>query len=154
MAGLNMLLPGEEIYLESSKLPLTLTNLRVLHRYSFLVDAQFDSITLEAIASVGLRTISRLWMLFLAGILLLMSLWVSQQGTTESSNAAGGLAFVGVVFIGLYFATRRRYIIIESNGGFLMQVPSHILPLDECYFTIHAIDRAKLEFVHNMPPHP
>lgn len=154
MSGSLTLLPGEEICLESPKVALTLTNLRVCHRYTFIVDPQLDSITLESVASVGLRTISWLWMLFVAGGLMLMAILVAQMPYGTGGDAAGGLALLGVVFIILYFATRRRYIIVESHGSFQMLVPSRDLSLDECYFMIHAIQRAKLEFLNKLPQEP
>ena len=154
MSGSFTLLPGEEVYLESSKVPLTLTNFRVCHRYIFYPDPQYDSITLEAIASTVLRTISRLWLLISAGVLFLLALAAGQQPFGRVNSAAGFLTFVAVGLVVIYFLTRRRTIIVESAGGFLMQVPARELSLDECYFMVQAIDRAKLEFQAKLPQQP
>lgn len=154
MSGSLSLLPGEEVCLESPKVALTITNLRVCHRYTYLVDPQFDSITLEAVASVGLRTISWLWMLVAAGALLLLALLAVQVPYGAGNNAAGWLSILGLGFIALYFITRQRYIVVESDGGFRMMVPTRALTLDECYYMIHSIDHAKLEFLHILPLKP
>ena len=154
MSGSFTLLPGEEIYLESPKVPLILTNFRVCHRFIHFPDPQFDSITLESIASTGLRTFSHLWLLILAGLLFLLALGIAQQPFGEGNNAAGQLTLIAVVLVVIYFLTRRRSIVVESAGSFLMRVPAHALSLEECYFMIHAIDRAKLEFLQKLPEQP
>jgi hypothetical protein len=154
MSGSFTLLPGEEVYLESPKVPLTLTNFRVCHRYIYYPDPQSDSITLEAIASAGLRTISRPWLLIIAGLLFLLALAAGQQPYGTGNSPAGFLTFLAVVLVVIYFLTRRRTIVVESAGGFLMQVPARELSLDECYFMLQAIDRAKLEFLAKLPQQP
>lgn len=72
MFGSLPLLPGVDVCHESSKVALQLTNLRVCHRYRYYPDPQFDSITLDAIASTGLRTQSRPVLLIIAAILILL----------------------------------------------------------------------------------
>lgn len=148
------LLPGEEIYLESPKVAMVLTNFRVCHRYTHYPDHQYDSITLEAIASTGLRTRSWLWLLILAVVLFLIALAVAQQPYGAGTNAAGGLVVIAALLVVIYFLTRSRNIIIESAGGWMMHVPASSLSLDECYFMIHAVDRAKLEFLRKLPEQP
>jgi hypothetical protein len=154
MSGSLTLLPGEEVYLESSKLTLQLTNLRVCRRYDLYPDPQFDSITLEAIASTGLRTRSHPGLLFLAAVLLLIAIAASQQPFGTGNNAALFLLGIGALLVVIYFITRKRNIIIESSGGWMMHIPAKRLSLEECYFMLHAIDRAKLEFLHKVPQQP
>ncbi|MCS5691296.1 hypothetical protein NZK33_04755 [Cyanobium sp. FGCU-6] len=154
MSGSFTLLPGEEIYLQSPKVPLLLTNFRVCHHYKVYPDQQFDSITLEAIGSMGLRTVSWPRLLIIAAVLFLISIAVAQQPYGAGNNAAGFLALIGVLLVLIYFLTRKRKIVIESNGGWKMHVPANKLSLDECYFMIHAVDRAKLEFLHKVPEQP
>ncbi len=131
MSGSFTLLPGEEVYLESVKVPLIITSFRVCHRYRYFPDPQHASITLESIDSTGLRTFSQPWLLILAGLLFLMTL-------------------IAVVLVVIYFLTRRRTIVVESAGSFLMKVPVRQLSLEECYFMLQAIDRAKLEFLEKV----
>jgi hypothetical protein len=154
MSGSFALLPGEEVYLESLKVPLILTNFRVCHRYTYFPNPQVDSITLEAIASTGLRTISWPRLLIIAGVLFLIALAVAQQPFGVGNDAAGVLTGIGALLVVIYFFTRLRSIVVESAGGFLMQVPARDLSLDECYFMIQAIDRAKLEFLEKVPEQP
>ena len=154
MSGSFTLLPGEEIYLQSPKVALLLTNFRVCHRYELYPDPQYDSITLEAIASTGLRTVSWTRLLIFAALLLLIAIAVAQQPDGSGNNAAGFLALLAMLLVVIYFLTRKRRIIIESAGGWMMQVPASNLSLDECYFMIHAVDRAKLEFLHKVPQQP
>lgn len=118
------MLPGEEVYLESSKVPLQLTNYRVCHRYTFFPDPQFDSITLEAIASTRLRTISWLWLLAVAGFFLLVGLLLAQDQTGMAAGVRGTFFFLALLFIAAYFLSRKKYLLIESKGGFLMRVPA------------------------------
>ncbi len=146
MAGSLSLLPGEEINLESAKVSLQLTNYRVRHRFFVFSDPQLDSITLDAVASTGLRVISKPGLLVIAGILLLVALM--SGGTLGTGNGLTGfLLFLAVCFVAAYFLGRRKSIAIESKGGHCMLVPALSLTLDECYFLINAIDRAKLEFL-------
>jgi hypothetical protein len=147
MAGSLTLLPGEEVCLESNKVSLQLTNLRVCHRYTLFPDPQFDSITLDAVASTGLRTFSRPLLLVIAAILILSAI-------NLNSDLSGSLYFFGFALIVAYFVTRRRKIVVESSGGFLMRIPAGDLSIDECYFMIHAIDRAKMEFLQKVPKQP
>lgn len=151
MTGSFTLLPGEEVYLESPKVALLLTNFRVCHRYEVYPDRQFDSITLEAIASTGLRTISWPRLLIIAALLFLSAIVVAQQPYGTGNNTASFLALIGALLIAIYFLTRCRKIVIESAGGWMMNVPATSLSLDECYFMVHAVDRAKLEFLHKVP---
>lgn len=144
MSGSLNLLPGEEVYLESAKVALQLTNFRVCHRYTYFPDQQFDSITLDAVASTGLRTLSRPILLVIAAILILLAIGFSNNGST-------GLVLIAAVLVAIYFATRRRSIVVESAGGFLMSIPARDLSMDECYFMIQAVDRAKLEFLLKIP---
>lgn len=154
MSGSFTLLPGEEVYLESPKVALLLTNFRVCHRYEQFPDPQYDTITLEAIASTGLRTRSWTRLLIIAALLFLIAIAVAQQPYGAGNNASGFLTMIAVGLVVIYFLTRKRRIIIESAGGWMMHVPASNLSLDECYFMIHAIDRAKLEFLHKVPPQP
>lgn len=130
-------------------MPLHLTNLRVCHRYTYYPDPQFDSIVLEAIASTGLRTISWPWLLGVGGVFLLIALLLAQDQTGMVSGMSGGCFVLAVLFIAGYFLSRKKYIVIESKGGFLMRVAAKDLTLDECYFMINSIDRAKVAFLQN-----
>lgn len=154
MAGSFSLLPGEEINLESAKVSLQLTNFRVRHRFFIFSDPQLDSITLDAVASTGLRVISKPGLLVLAAILLLVALAVNGLPFGAGSNAAGAIVVFAVLLAIAYALGRRRSIAIESKGGHCMLVPALNLTLDECYFLINAIDRAKLEFLKGELPQP
>ena len=147
MSGSLTLLPGEDVCLESTKVALQLTNLRVCHRYTYFSDPQFDSITLDAVASTGLRTLSRPFLLILAGIFILLAIVLNNSGS-------GWIVFIAAVLVAIYFITRQRNIVVESTGGFLMRIPALDLSMDECYFLINAIDRAKLEFLQKVPQQP
>lgn len=65
------------------------------------------------------------------------------------SGMSGGCFVLAVLFIAGYFLSRKKYIVIESKGGFLMRVAAKDLTLDECYFMINSIDRAKVAFLQN-----
>ncbi|WP_219903817.1 hypothetical protein [Aphanothece minutissima] len=153
MAGSLSLLPGEEVNLESAKVSLQLTNYRVRHRFQIASDPQLDSITLDAVASTGLRVISKPGLLAIAAILLLVAL-VAGASQGAGSGLAGFLLFLAACFVAAYFLGRRKSIAIESTGGHCMLVPALSLTLDECYFLINAIDRAKLEFLKGELPQP
>lgn len=141
------LLPGEEINLESSKISLQLTNFRVRHRWSFLADQQLDSITLDAVASTGLRTYSKPGFLLAAAVLLLLAFGAASLPYGAGNGLSGGLILFALLLVGAYFLSRRRVIVIESAGGFSLRVPVLNLTTDESYFLINAIERAKLEFL-------
>jgi hypothetical protein len=151
MAGSLTLLPGEEIYLESAKVPLQITNFRVCQRTTIFTNPQLESITLEAIASVGLRTVSWPWLIVLAGILLLLALLLTQLPYGTGNIIAGGSLFGAVLLVVLYFATRERNLYVESMGGSRMWVACKALSLEECCYMINAIHRAKLEFLRRLP---
>lgn len=91
-------------------------------------------------------------MVIAAGVFLLLALLAAQMPYGTGGDTAGWMALLGVVFIILYFVTRRRYIMVESYGGYQILVPSRDLGLDECYFMIHSIQRAKLELLNKLSP--
>jgi hypothetical protein len=154
MSGSSTLLPGEEIFLESAKLSLRLTNFRVCHRSTVFPNPQFVSLSLEAIAAAGLRTVSWLWMLVVAGILLVLALVLAQLPFGVGNPFAGALLFLAILFVILYFVTRERSLFIESMGGYRILVPCKGLSLEECSSMVQAIHRAKLYFLRRLAREP
>jgi hypothetical protein len=147
MSGSLALLPGEKVNLESSRVLLQVTNYRVRHRFYVNSAPQVESILLDSVASTGLRVISKPGLLVIAGVLVLVALLATGLPADIGNGVAGVLVFFAVLLVLVYFLGRSKSIAIESTGGYLMLVPAVNLTLDECYFLLNAIDRAKLEFL-------
>ena len=132
------LLPGEQVVLSSDNDVLTLTNKRV--RYDSVVWGQSNliGITLSAVASCGLITMSFPLLLILAVVAIL-------AGFSQRGDSMWGLFFVAAVLVVAYFVTRKAVISVASNGGQEILVPAKGMNREAIIKFIEAIEREKLK---------
>ena len=134
------LLPGEKIVLSTDKDTLVLTNMRVRHSESVSGREEVVSITLDAVASVALASTATPLLLVAAAIAGLAGL----AGLASGVQQLMIMLVLALVLVLIYLATRKKAILIGSNGGRAIVEPATGLSVADCMKFINAIEREKL----------
>lgn len=115
-----MLLPNEQIIKQSSNNEFTLTNLRIRQHYSEWNRFYTADLFLENISSI--ESSYKGWtLLLIIGALAAASGILMAISVEEIYPLVAFL--VGIILIGLWYSTRKVYVIIASNGGASLRFP-------------------------------
>lgn len=113
----NELLDGETILTQSDKNIVTLTNKRIRYHDKAFGRAHINGIMLENIGSIEAHFTSSVLLLILGIVAILAGLFIATVSNNDNDASMGLLAiFVGVVFVILYFFSRKYFLTIYSNG--------------------------------------
>ena len=137
------LLPGERVLIEDIDGMLVLTTHRVRFSQQGRGQSIFTSITLDAVASCGLTTVSYPRLLLLAVLVILGAIWYG-NASSQNSGLASMIAFVGVVLIALYFSTRKGVLKIASAGD-AISVKSKGISREKLVEFIETVEQAKVQ---------
>ncbi len=135
------LLPNEEQLFISKNKKMILTNHRVQ-----LVErewGQSSSITifLEDISSIETKFKSDVWLLILAPVIMLCGFFISGFYVPEIATFIG--IALGIICLGIWWATRKRLISIASNGGSQLNFAPNGMNIDKINDLVQAILIAK-----------
>lgn len=142
------LLPGERVLIEDIDGMLILTTRRVRFSQRGRGQSIFTSITLDAVASCGLTTVSYPRLLLLAILVILGAIWYGNM-SNQNSGLASMIAFVGVVLIGLYFSSRKGVLKIASAGD-AITVKSKGISREKLIEFIETLEQAKADLYRQL----
>lgn len=115
-----ILFEGEELLESTKKDPLVLTTHRVYYKEGSAMNGYFISMNLENISSVEVKTSSKF-------TLLIYSFFFGAVALVTYVEGLGMYAFIAliaaVVFGAIYFTSRRKVMLICSDGGSVMTIP-------------------------------
>jgi hypothetical protein len=118
---MNKLFNGEKVIGEWLNSSLTLTNIRIFYEEQAFGTLNYYSIMLDQISFCGIKFKSKILHLMLAIVFGISSLYFIPRG--ESYNKEGSqplmifMIVIAVIFLVLYFLSRKSYFIIASSGG-------------------------------------
>ncbi|EHO40471.1 hypothetical protein Calab_0833 [Caldithrix abyssi DSM 13497] len=137
------LLPDEQVILESDNKILTLTNKRIRYDYEKMGGSDFISITLDSVSSCGLETKSYPVFLVLA--------FISMFGVFVLESDGKIFAFVlFLLFIFIYFITRKAFFIISSNGGQNIQLPASSMSRSAIIEFLETVENEKIKYLEKV----
>lgn len=139
------LLPGEIVLQASTNSALELTNYRVRFNAAAGGDSKQLSIPLDAIASCGVVTRTRPWLLVAAGIC------VALAALQHQSPMGALLVLVAIAFAIAYLVTRSGVINISSSGGEDIVIPSSGMSREQITPFLDAVLEARLRFSGRLP---
>jgi len=131
------LVPGEQVVMSSDREVLTLTTKRVRYDSELVGRSVFVSITLDSVASCGLKTKS-------SPILLLLGAVAVYLAFTQGAALEGVFASVAVILGLAYLITRRKLICIASKGGQSILAPARGMNRKSVIEFLEAVEQEKL----------
>gem|GEM_PF-802855 len=131
---------GEKTILTADTGEFTLTSHKVRFRAERGGRAQVTSIMLEHVTSCDVHRSSNPVFLAIASLVFVFGLWASGQ-SSEPHGFFICLA-IGLVFVAIYFLTRRQYLVIASPSS-KIYVRAHTMPLSKLIDAIDDIEAAK-----------
>lgn len=130
------LLDNEQIITQSDGNPVSLTNLRLRYNDTQWGKAHIISFLLEKVSSVEIHYRSKTFLLIIAILAIAGGLIAGANGDEEFIGIGLG---AGLLFIILYFVSRRLYLTISSDSG------------DKIHFHIKGMKRDKvLNFINQL----
>jgi len=136
------LLPGEQIILQSEPKSVTLTTFRIRSEHDTTGSGEVISILLEEVASCALKRSSRPVFLVLAALSFLASFMIA-SGTYNGPSIIFMGAIIGVIFVVLYFTTRRQLLEIASAGA-VIRKNAVGMKMETAIDFIDAVEEAKI----------
>lgn len=135
------LLANEQTILTSNENRVTLTNLRL----NISTKEWKNTIFLEDISSIEVRSKSNFIFLTLGILVLLFAVGLTINGTTENSSA-NWLAYpISLLMFFLYFRTKENIISITPNGGKAIHISVRKINNEQTEDFIEKIQVAKVE---------
>ncbi|SRX54805.1 hypothetical protein [Aequorivita sp. CIP111184] len=135
------LLPNEEQLLISKNKKMILTNHRVQMVESEWGQSSSITIFLEDISSIETKFKNDIWLLILAPLIILSGFFLGDFYIGEIATLAG--ITLGVLCLGIWWATRKRLISISSNGGSQLNFAPRGMDIDKINDLVQAILIAK-----------
>jgi hypothetical protein len=135
------LLPNEEQLFISKNKKMILTNHRVQMVESEWGQSSSITIFLENISSIETKFKSDIWLLILAPLIVVSGFFFGSFYIGELSTLAG--ITLGIICLGIWWATRKRLISISSNGGSHLNFAPHSMDIDKINELVHKILIAK-----------
>ena len=135
-------LPGERLIVQTSDRRITVTNHRVQYAWAGGGNSRYLSITLDSISSCGLTTNSQP-LLLVFGILAAL-VGVLTAVATKEGPVGLTLVAVGAVLVIAFIASRSASLLICSNGGERISLPTDGAHREQLLALLNVIDGAKI----------
>jgi hypothetical protein len=134
------LFENEKIISQSGDKSIILTNCRVQYFTKSLGKSQYVSIHLQDISSLEVHYRSFILFLMLGILAVAVALYSGAMNLGELFVLSG---IVGILFILIYFFTRRHVVTISSNGGGKIQFFTKGMKKETLFDFIDQIEKAK-----------
>lgn len=135
------LLTGEKVLMSSDKDILILTNYRVRLNQAATGASNYISIALDCIASCGLMTKSKPFLLVIAAICGAIGI------TQNKDDLRYGLLVLAAILVVIYFVTRSAVIAISSHGGDKITSPVKGMSQENILEFLEAVEEARFKFI-------
>lgn len=108
-----MLIQDENILKTSNDSSITLTNLRIIQR----IDKDTTTISLDKVSCIKVHYVSKWYYLIIGSVGTFFGLLAAMNSRGRESTISLGILLVGVVFLLLYYFSRKHLVSIISDSG-------------------------------------